>query len=511
MRVNNILLYGFLFFLAFGLRIYPLTVSHPFWVDEFSTAVQAKIYATTFPDTFSQTKYDIEPNNYLYHTIVAIFFRIFMEAEWAARLPAAMAGALVCVVVYIYAKKLFNTPTAGIAFALTTFSYFHLTWSTQARGYTLQQLLLLVSHVLIFHLQQSRNNKERLVTSVGIGLCIVLGLLTHTTFVIGAFSIIIYLAFSYKDLLLKKKKLIVPLLGIFLLGLLLWLPQIVKVWQAGFLSLNNNLWYYHALLWREETIIVFLAVVALLKLALNRKPMVYLPLLTLGAYLILFTFIFQPYTSRYVMSYFPFLLLLAAYGIYSIGLHLSKHAVIPAWALTVFILVNGHTFEVFPQRYFSVNHTMRDIALVDYDQIYQRVTNSIETSNEPVVMIDTWRDRAWWYLGIDYPHLYIFRWDTSTQTINGLLASSDYYEENGRKYMKGTGNPPIQLIVTKEDLLTIIAEHPKGYIWIDDTSLPADVIEYVEQNMKKELFVDHYTYDDNAYSLWPGTLYSWGM
>jgi len=69
----------------------------------------------------------------------------------------------------------------------------------------------------------------------------------------------------------------------------------------------------------------------------------------------------------------------------------------------------------------------------------------------------------------------------------------------------------VKLIANVSDLQLAISKYSKGFIWIDDSTLPADVIAYAEENFKKELYLDHYEYDENPYSIWPGTLYSWGF
>ena len=61
------------------------------------------------------------------------------------------------------------------------------------------------------------------------------------------------------------------------------------------------------------------------------------------------------------------------------------------------------------------------------------------------------------------------------------------------------------------DLLKAQKRYPNGFIFIDDATMPKDVIDYAEKNLKKELYLDHYPLDDNPYSIWPATLYSWGI
>jgi hypothetical protein len=101
----------------------------------------------------------------------------------------------------------------------------------------------------------------------------------------------------------------------------------------------------------------------------------------------------------------------------------------------------------------------------------------------------------------------MFRWENEEGFANGHIKKTKFYIENDMKRI----SPRIGFVGTVQDLEKIIAKNSVGFLFIDDASLPQDVIHYAEKNLKKELYLDHYPLDDNPYSIWPATLYSWGV
>lgn len=101
----------------------------------------------------------------------------------------------------------------------------------------------------------------------------------------------------------------------------------------------------------------------------------------------------------------------------------------------------------------------------------------------------------------------MFRWENEEGFANGHIKKTQFYIENGEKRI----SKQIGFVGTKDDLERVIKKHKIGFIFIDDSSLPQDVIQYAEKNLKKELYLDHYPLDENPYSIWPATLYSWGL
>ncbi len=115
-----------------------------------------------------------------------------------------------------------------------------------------------------------------------------------------------------------------------------------------------------------------------------------------------------------------------------------------------------------------------------------------------------------WYLG-KQPYTYLFLWQDEAGKVNGLSKKTNFIQNSaGDKFIPKSGNPAIGYVGELTDLQKVMTKYPQGFIWIDDASLPSDVLNYVREKMKPELYLDHYQYDDNPYSIWPATLYSWG-
>ena len=106
---------------------------------------------------------------------------------------------------------------------------------------------------------------------------------------------------------------------------------------------------------------------------------------------------------------------------------------------------------------------------------------------------------------------YVFRWDNLPGKSNGLTRSTPYTEVAEEKILPLTGDPALKLITSQSDLERIMSIFPTGFLFIDDSSLSAEVIAYAEENLYRELYLDHYPFDENPYSIWPATLYSWGF
>jgi len=223
----------------------------------------------------------------------------------------------------------------------------------------------------------------------------------------------------------------------------------------------------------------------------------------------------MPYVSRYILPIFPLLFIFAGVAIDFISTHISKKLpLIFGMVITLFIVVNGDTFTIKPRAFYSVNRDMREVAIIDYDSIFEIIQSKGNLEAGKTAVIDTWPDRVKWYLGENKEYLYTYRWINSPGTVNGLSMSTPFeVNELGEKIITSTGVPPFKLIGELSDLEMAMSKYEYGFIWIDDTSLPQDIQVYVKENFHKELYLESYPPEllENPYSIWPGTLYSWGF
>ena len=509
-----VLLFTF-FIVAFFYRFYGLTVNNPpFWVDEFASANQAKFFlehglgAFSLPDTY------IEHYNITTHILMALSYKLFGVNEFAARFPSVLIGSLIPVVVFIISQQLFKFGTAISATLLTIFSYFQIVWSRQARGYIILQFIILASLYLYIRLL---GKKDRL-TFILFLLMLFFGIITHPFYYVFLVAIISH------SLLMNAKNIskIIRNVWTYLIGIAVFLIALKIGFIQSFILLTklgsfgtNNLWYYHSFLWREYGLIAFLALIGFaVMIAGKEKKLLVIPIY-LGLHLFFVSFIFKPYVSRYLLPVFPYFLIAASFTITQLAHRVISRSnsdsrrIFAILILTLFIIGNGYKFVTKPKKYYSLNHDFREISNIDYHSIYALVKNKGAIINKKFVMIDTWYDRGRWYLGDNFENIYIFRWFREAGTVNGLSQKTNYdHNKEGEKILAGSS---LRLVLETSDLMKLMKKYSAGFLLIDDISLPKDVRDFAEENLKKELYLDHYPLDDNPYSIWPVTLYSWGI
>lgn len=514
MKNKVYLLFSILIFLvSFGLRF--SIQETPFWVDEFSTAQEAKLILTHGLNVFTQNETLFETHNITTHFITAFSFMLLGIGEWQARVALMLIGSLTSVLLYLLAKKLTNNSTAIAASLLYTFSYLQITWARQARGYVLQQLLVLTTLFLYQSLIEKFSKLKLALFVVTAGF----GMLTHATYLLVLIALAMhYSIFNRKHLIKVVTHPLAFLILLCIVALSGYTGQLITIatWISKLASTHpNNFSYYHSFLWREQTVTAVLALLGglLLFVTEKNKKTALLLMLPISIYLLFVSFFFAPYVSRYLLAIFPLLYIAAGTTISQVAKLISKpQAAVWSLLISFFIIANGDTFVIKPKAFYSVNHDMREIALIDYNQVYAIIKNKADLEHGTTAIIDTWPDRMKWYLGENSGHFYTFRWLNSPGLVNGLSKSTDYVvNENQEKYIPLSGVKPIKFVGELSDLTEAMRKHPTGFIWIDDASLPEDVITYVTKNMHLELYLDHYSLDDNPYSIWPGYLYSWGF
>lgn len=516
---SKYLLYIFLIF-VFGValfyRINGLSKNNPpFWVDEFASANQGQLYLKYGLDIFQAKNIVVEKYNITTHLLIALSYKFFGINEFAARLPSIIIGSFIPLAIFLLARKLFNLPTAISASLLITFSYLEILWSRQARGYIILQFLTLMA--FYFYLKSIERNKHKIINSVLLTLIVFLGIITHQLFFLVIFSLIFhFLLFHFEETIqLIRKPLFITMLILF--ALIAFKLNFAKI-LAGFGDnsyISNNLWYYHSFLWREYGLVTFLALMGILVGIFDKRKLVILFVLYLGILSFFLSFVLKPYASKYILSIFPILFLFMAYSLSIISSSIFKNnksilaSSFPV-LMTIFILLNGYKFVNKPQKYYSLNRDFREIANIDYNEFYSIIKKGANLYGQNTIIIDPWWDRAYWYLGNRFKdNIVSLRWYNDKSQTRGLSRYTPYY--NGKKEEKYLLNSNLRLVLEKKDLIMLMKEYPRGFLFIDDVTLPKDVQDFAKKNLKKELYLDHYPLDDNPYSIWPATLYSWSI
>lgn len=156
---------------ATGVRLYGLDSG--LWYDEILTNVR---YAR-IPFGEIVSTYDTQNQHFLYSVLAHASFRIFGESAWALRLPAAVFGIGSIWAVYLLGRQVAGIREALIAAGFLTFSYHHVWFSQNARGYSaLLFWALLSSWLLLRALRDGRPHLWLLYAVVA-----ALGIYTHST------------------------------------------------------------------------------------------------------------------------------------------------------------------------------------------------------------------------------------------------------------------------------------------------------------------------------------------
>jgi mannosyltransferase len=125
------------------IRLYRLNAG--LWLDEILTYLS---YAR-LPFRGIITSYDSENQHFLYSILAHSSFLVFGESNWALRLPAVLFGVGSILATYLVGKQVSTRLEALLAALLLTFSYHHVWFSQNARGYTGLLFFTLISTWLL--------------------------------------------------------------------------------------------------------------------------------------------------------------------------------------------------------------------------------------------------------------------------------------------------------------------------------------------------------------------------
>lgn len=168
-----------------GLRFYDL--GNGLWHDEIQTLVS---YAR-LPLPELLTTFGSQNQHMLYSLAAHVSFSVFGETAWALRLPAAVFGVASLGALYWFGTQVATRREALLATALATFSYHHVWFSQNARGYTSLLLWTLVGSGLFLRLVSARETRGWGVP-LAYAAAMALALYTHLTaaFVLAAHGLV---------------------------------------------------------------------------------------------------------------------------------------------------------------------------------------------------------------------------------------------------------------------------------------------------------------------------------
>lgn len=147
MRRENILVI-LIIILGITLRIYNLS-GESLWLDE---ALSVKIACSSLIETFR-----IQDNTPpLYYLILHLWIKVFGASEFSVRFPSVVFGVLGIWMIYKTGELMFNRYVGILASMIMSVSRFHISFSQEARTYSLMVFLALISMFFFVRLQKSR-------------------------------------------------------------------------------------------------------------------------------------------------------------------------------------------------------------------------------------------------------------------------------------------------------------------------------------------------------------------
>jgi mannosyltransferase len=117
------------------------------WLDEAATA---RGINEGYPDVFLRY-------HWLFYSIEKPWTSVAGTSEWALRLPAVFGAVLACGLLVVLAQKLFDRWVALISGLFLASNPFFVTWSQQARGYTLLVAVGILSALLLIRALERRS------------------------------------------------------------------------------------------------------------------------------------------------------------------------------------------------------------------------------------------------------------------------------------------------------------------------------------------------------------------
>lgn len=215
-----------------GTILRVIGMNRDLWIDEIATVVH--YMRLPFFETF--TFYGSANQHMLYSALGSLSLSAFGESAWAARLPAVLFGVGSLAGLYTLARLFLHERDALLATALMTFSYHHVWFSQNARGYS--GMIFFILWGTFFFVRGLMNNRQGDWAAYALSMALGMLILQNTAFVFAAHSLLYLALVALRWHGIPRFPLLgsvaasnAAVLGLTLLGYLPSLPQIVQ-WYA---------------------------------------------------------------------------------------------------------------------------------------------------------------------------------------------------------------------------------------------------------------------------------------
>jgi mannosyltransferase len=189
--------------------------TQPLWYDEVFTRNTASRSWSGIWDAARDT----EAPHLVYYSLLKPWLAVAGTSDWALRLPSALFGALAAGATAVVGRRLFNEVAGLVAGLALAASSFFVSWSQQARGYTLAVLLATLATYAFIRACEERSNGWWLAWALALAAA---GWVNVFAFSVAAAHLAAFV------LLRPRPPLRTPLIAAFA-ALALFLPQLVLV------------------------------------------------------------------------------------------------------------------------------------------------------------------------------------------------------------------------------------------------------------------------------------------
>lgn len=209
--------------LAFALRVFQLN-TQSFWYDEAFSVYLSRFDLATIT---ARTAADIQPPFYYY--LLNVWMALAGDSEFSVRFLSLFFGVLTIPLLFVTARRLFNSTAALFAALLGTLSALYLWYSQEARMYTLITFLgLLSSYALVRALSPTETGKRR--WWIVFALTNIAAVYTHYfgfTLLVFQFIYALYIVVTRRDVRSGLRPMLVSFAAI-LIAFLPWVPFVLN-------------------------------------------------------------------------------------------------------------------------------------------------------------------------------------------------------------------------------------------------------------------------------------------
>jgi hypothetical protein len=419
--------------------------------------------------------------------------------EKVMRSPAAVASVLCIVVVFALGRRLFSTRVALIAAFITTFSYWQIAWSRQARWYSFLELFFWLA--ILFGILAIHSTKRRMLygvlallstalavwsSSIALLLPLILfGMAMYDPHIRARALEMVHAPFTRKHLIF-----LVSALTALIYVVVRLLPYVLNI------SISPTPFYYIEFYAREYLFFLPFVAVAFLTSSYTHRRAAHILLCCIALYLLPLSVFGSPIAYRYFFHMTPAIILLTALGIDTflvllkslwarggvVVLLLLSFFLAPYATSTAGVLVPKDTYALesdLLDRGASTYHvyTPQPDWNLAYETIREmREKNDIIISSHPHMSFLYTGEPGYWF-PMDY--------GLNTPVTGEAADAHDPY----------VGALPVS---SREDLIRLRTDH-HGFIIFDaqarDGRMPEDLLSYIDEELEQVLY-----YGTNQYS-----------